>query len=60
MTEIADYMKLLWPHISQLHCRQCGQLVRKDSPQQVWQTVNDEYRMTNGEATVATEVLITV
>src|SRR3954464_8282502 len=42
MTEIADYMKLLWPHIAQLHCRQCGQLVRKDSPQQVWQIVNDE------------------
>jgi len=39
MTEIADYMKLLWPHISELHCRQCGQLVRKDSAQQVWETV---------------------
>src|SRR6478672_11028446 len=40
MTEIADYMKLLWPHISQLHCRQCGRLVRKDSPQQVWEAVS--------------------
>ena len=40
MTEIADYMKLLWPHIAQLHCRQCGQLVRKDSPQQVWETIS--------------------
>src|SRR5437868_5061263 len=59
MTEITDYMKLLWPHISKLHCRQCGQLVRKDSPQQVWQAVNDEYRMTNGEGTSATEILIT-
>jgi excinuclease ABC subunit A len=59
MTEIADYMKLLWPHISQLHCRQCGQLVRKDPPQQVWQMVNDECRMTNGGATSATEILIT-
>jgi len=39
MTEIADYMKLLWPHIAQLHCRQCGNLVRKDSPQQVWEAV---------------------
>jgi excinuclease ABC subunit A len=58
MTEIADYMKLLWPHIAQLHCRQCGQLVRKDSPQQVWQSVNDECRMTNGAAAHA-EVLIT-
>jgi excinuclease ABC subunit A len=59
MTEIADYMKLLWPHIAQLHCRQCGKLVRKDSPQQVWQALNDELRMTNGEAAASAEVLIT-
>lgn len=39
MTEIADYMKLLWPHIAQLHCRQCGRAVRKDSPQHVWEGV---------------------
>jgi excinuclease ABC subunit A len=57
MTEITDYMKLLWPHIAQLHCRQCGQLVRKDSPQQIWQAVNGEWRMTNGGS--APEVLIT-
>src|SRR5215475_2988751 len=59
MTEIADYMKLLWPHVAQLHCRQCGQLVRKESPQQVWQAVNDKYRMTNGGSGGAQEVLIT-
>ena len=69
MTEITDYMKLVWPTIAQLHCRQCGRIVRKDSPQQVWQIVNDlpslgsygkagEFRMTNGE-TAATEILIT-
>jgi excinuclease ABC subunit A len=56
MTEIADYMKLLWPHISQLHCRQCGRIVRKESPQQVWLLANDECRMTNGGAA---EALIT-
>jgi excinuclease ABC subunit A len=39
MTEICDYMKMLWPHVAQLHCRQCGRLVRKDSPQQIWQTL---------------------
>jgi excinuclease ABC subunit A len=39
MTEICDYMKLLWPHVAQLHCRQCGRLVRKDSPQQIWESV---------------------
>src|ERR1700733_1627788 len=41
MTEITDYMKLVWPQISQLHCKQCGQPVRKDSPQQIWQTIAD-------------------
>src|SRR5882672_8893766 len=40
MTEICDHMKLLWPQISQLHCRQCGQPVRKDSPQQIWSQVS--------------------
>ena len=39
MTEICDYMKLLWPHVSQLHCRQCGKPVRKDSPQQIWESL---------------------
>src|SRR5437667_1433411 len=39
MTEICDYMKMLWPHVAQLHCRQCGQPVQKDSPQQVWEAV---------------------
>src|SRR5690349_11861202 len=39
MTEICDYMKMLWPHISQLHCRQCGKPVRKDSPQRIWNTL---------------------
>src|ERR1044072_2015048 len=36
MTEICDYMKAVWPHISHLHCRQCGRRVRKDSPRQIW------------------------
>ena len=39
MTELCDYMKLLWPNLAQLYCRQCGQLVRKDSPQLVWKSV---------------------
>jgi excinuclease ABC subunit A len=39
MTEICDHMKLLWPHISRLYCRQCGQPVRKDSPQQIWESI---------------------
>src|SRR5437660_29142 len=30
-------MNILWPHIPQLHCRQYGRPVRKDSPQRIWQ-----------------------
>jgi excinuclease ABC subunit A len=41
MTEICDYLKLLWPHISELHCQQCGEPVRKDAPQQVWHVLQD-------------------
>ncbi|HMJ65910.1 MAG TPA: excinuclease ABC subunit A, partial [Candidatus Binatia bacterium] len=52
MTELGDYMKVLWPHLSQLYCRQCGQPVRKDSPQIIWQDVLA--RSTNGN-----EVLVT-
>src|SRR5687768_15592871 len=36
MTEITDYMKLLWPHISKIYCKSCGKPVQKDSPQAVW------------------------
>ncbi len=39
MTEICDHMKVLWPHLAQLHCRGCGQPVTKDSPQRVWETL---------------------
>ena len=47
MTEICDYMKMLWPHISHLHCRQCGRLVRKDSPQKIWESLRDEISLQN-------------
>ncbi|HOA60258.1 MAG: excinuclease ABC subunit UvrA [Verrucomicrobia bacterium] len=45
MTEICDYMKMLWPHVAQLHCRQCGRPVRQDTPQQIWRALRAE---TNG------------
>src|SRR5437660_3168244 len=55
MTEICDYMKMLWPHIAHLHCRQCGKPVSKDSPQQIWAQIIE--RMANGSS--AAELLIT-
>jgi excinuclease ABC subunit A len=44
MTELCDYMKVLWPRLARLHCRQCGQTVRKDTAQSIWQTMrpNDD------------------
>ncbi len=39
MTEICDYMKVLWPHVARLHCRGCGQPVRKETPQKIWETI---------------------
>ncbi len=52
MTEICDYLKVLWPHLAQLHCRQCGKPVRRESPQAIW----DDVRRIN--ATEPTEVLV--
>src|SRR5687768_2908592 len=43
MTEITDYMKLLWPHISKLYCKSCGKPVQKDSPQAVWAELLDRW-----------------
>jgi excinuclease ABC subunit A len=40
MTELTDYMKLLWPHLATLHCRGCDQPVRKETPQAVWDAVS--------------------
>ena len=36
MTEISDYLKALWPHVAQLHCRRCGQPVTRESPRDIW------------------------
>src|SRR6185437_2058242 len=54
ITEICDYMKLLWPHLAQLYCRECGRPVRKDSPQKIWETLSHA-----GDETRNTERLIT-
>src|SRR3954447_2612176 len=47
MTELCDYMKLLWPHLASLYCRECGELVRKDSPLAIWEALTQQ----NGSGT---------
>lgn len=39
MTEVCDFMKVLWPHLSTLYCSGCGEQVGKDTPQGLWKGV---------------------
>ncbi len=55
MTELCDYLKLLWPQLAQLYCRQCGQPVRKDTPHLIWNTV----QAAAGQLEAAPELLVT-
>ncbi len=54
MTEICDHIKLLWPHIAQLYCRQCGRPVQKETPRQIWDAVAAQ-----ADSAGAREILIT-
>ncbi|UCF68778.1 MAG: excinuclease ABC subunit UvrA [Acidobacteriota bacterium] len=35
MTEIADFMKVLFARVGVIHCRQCGEPVERDTPQAI-------------------------
>jgi len=39
MTELTDYVKLLYARLGQLHCRKCGRPVHPESPEHVWQAL---------------------
>ena len=59
MTEVCDHLKVLWPHLAQLHCRRCGAVVRKDTPQQVWQShANAECGVRNAECLVTFDLAL--
>ncbi|RLB27251.1 MAG: excinuclease ABC subunit A, partial [Deltaproteobacteria bacterium] len=51
MTEITDYVKLLYCRLGQLHCEKCGNLVVPETPEHVWKDLEDLPR--------GTEVVIT-
>jgi len=59
MTELCDYMKMLWPHIAQLHCRQCGRRVRKEPPRRIWDALESGAPPAAGLGEPRPEVLIT-
>ncbi len=41
MTEITDYVKLLYTRLGQLHCEKCGKPVLPESPEHVWEVLKD-------------------
>src|SRR5205809_107452 len=53
LTELCDYLKLLWPHVAQLHCRHCAQPVRREPPQVVWELVRAAAETANAEVLLA-------
>ncbi len=56
MTEICDYMKMVWPHLSQLHCRHCSQPVRRESPQLIWESLSLDSQAAGAEALITFEL----
>ncbi len=43
MTEICDYMKVVMPVISKLYCKGCGQVVKRESPQDIWEALTEQF-----------------
>ena len=41
MTELTDYVKLLYSRMGQLHCRGCGKPVLPETPLHVWKMLQD-------------------
>ncbi len=52
MTELCEYMKIVWCHLATLYCRGCGKPVRRDPPGQIWVQLN-------AESPAPTEVIVT-
>ena len=58
MTEICDHLKVLWPHLATLHCRQCGQPVAKESPQRVWDKLKSAVSSQQSECLVTFDLAL--
>ena len=39
MTEVTDYVKLLYARLGKLHCQSCGRLVEPETPARIWKTI---------------------
>ncbi len=43
MTEICDYLKVVMPVISCLYCKECGQVVKRESPQDIVEVLMERF-----------------
>jgi excinuclease ABC subunit A len=41
MTELTDYVKLLYARLGRLYCKKCGKPVHTESPEHVWERLKD-------------------
>jgi excinuclease ABC subunit A len=51
MTEVTDYVKLLYARLGRLHCRSCGKPVAAETPEHVWRRLQG---LPDGTAVVIT------
>jgi len=54
MTELADYLKLLFARAATLHCRQCGRKVTRDTPQTIFEALDRASREASDPRLVVT------
>ena len=49
ITEIYDYMRLLWARVGHAHCPECGEEITKQTPQQIVDTLMEYPERTRGQ-----------
>ena len=59
MTELNDHLKLLFARAAHLHCGDCGQPVRRDTPESVYEQLRTQWADAGGRKGKRQEVLIT-
>jgi len=58
MTELNDHIKLLFARLAKLHCKQCGDAVRSDSPQRIAERYLNDQKMRDQRIMVTFEVRV--
>jgi len=54
MTELTDYLKLLYARAAELYCRGCGRKVRRDTPETIYDALAERSRLAGDPRLVVT------